>query len=64
MKVAKLYHKYGDWDYYRTEDGYTFSIHNNQHYFYYGNVFKDEKTTVFIEPKDHKELFEKIKFVR
>lgn len=64
MKEAKHYSKRGWWDYYRTEDGHTFSVRDNRHYFYHGNVFNDEGTTIFIEPKDHKQLFEKIKFVR
>jgi hypothetical protein len=63
MKTAKCCHKYGDWIYYRTEDGHTFSVRDNKHYFYHGNVFKNEKTeSVYIEPKDYAELFENIKF--
>lgn len=64
MKKAKLYDKRGWWSYYRTEDGHTFSVRDEKHYFYYGNVFKDEKITIFIKPKNHKILFEQIEFVR
>jgi hypothetical protein len=63
MKKAKLYDKRGWWSYYRTEDGHTFSVRDEKHYFYHGNVFKDEKTTVFIEPENHKRLFGRIEFV-
>lgn len=64
MIEAKLYKKIGWWDYYRTEEGHTFSVRDNQHYFYHGNVFKNEDITIFVEPKDHEELFKKISFVR
>ena len=64
MKIAKCYLKRGWWKHYRTEDGHTFSVRDEKHYFYHGNVFKDEKTTVFIEPENHKRLFEQIEFVK
>lgn len=64
MKEAKLYYKRGWWNYYRTEDGHTFSVRDNQHYFYHGNVFKNEETLIFIKPENHEELFKKISFVR
>ena len=64
MKTAKCYYKRGWWNYYRTEDGHTFSVRDNKEFFYHGNVFQNEKLTVHIKPEQHAELFAKIKFER
>lgn len=64
MEKAKLYYKSGDWNYYRTDEGETYSIRAGKYYFYHGNAFRIDKTEVkFIDGDELKELKKKVEFV-
>lgn len=64
-KQARLYNGIGWWDFYRTEDGHSFTIRDGKDYWYNGNVLTGDKSgECFIEKQHHEELFSKIEFVK
>ena len=61
MIEAKCYYVTGLFRYYRTLDGKTFSVRDNEAYFYHGNVYKNQGILVYI--KDAEKLKKNVKFV-
>lgn len=63
-KKATLYNQLGDWKFYKTEDGHSFTVKDNKDYWYNGNIITNDRTgECFIEKKYHEKLFEQIEFV-
>ena len=64
-KQAKRYNSLSWWEFYKTEDGHSFTVRDNKEYWYNGNVLtNDETNQCFIKKKYHKELFDKIEFIK
>ena len=61
MIESKCYYVTGLFRYYRTLGGKTFSVRDNEAYFYHGNVYKNQDILVYI--KDAEKLKKNVKFV-
>ena len=63
MIEAKCYGVWGRSRYYRTKDGETFSIADNKHYFYHGNVITGKNAGLkLLNGEEIEELKSKIEF--
>lgn len=61
MIKARCYYVTGCWRYYRTADGRTFAIRDNEDYFYHGNVYKNQDICIYI--KNAEKLKQKVSFI-
>ena len=63
-KVAKCCAVYGWWRYYRTEDGWTYSVRDGKYYFAHGNALTGaDNGTRFIAGDELQKLKDEVLFV-